>query len=174
MISSVNTNSATVLPVSKKSVNGSQNTNFWVPLALDSKALTSCVQKASGGCSGWMNASVYKSENFSADNPVMLVKGTNVDGKSFEIEININDVSPKNASFVEMLALQGYYTADGQHLDLLQGFTSPMGISDAFSKFDFLSSTQELMEIQRINANWDGYMQLKLVVDSLLNFNAKK
>ena len=61
-------------------------------VALRMDALYTAATRLPGG--GYMNASVYKSANFSSDNPVMLVKGTNVDGTPFEVEVNINDINP--------------------------------------------------------------------------------
>ena len=81
---------------------------------LDSSALISSSTRLPDG--GWMNASVFKAENHSEDNPVFLVRGTDSNGKPFETEININNVNPRNASFIEMMALDGYYASKGQPL----------------------------------------------------------
>ena len=137
---------------------------------LDGNALVSAGFAIPGG---WLNASVFKSENFTSDNPVMLVKGTNTDGMRFEVEINANEVNPRNASFIEMMALDGYFASKGQSLGTTRAAASAMAIkearggTDGFSKFDFLPSLTEAMEVQRQNRNWEAFHYLQHIVDTL-------
>ena len=142
---------------------------------LDSSALISAGMRLPGG--GWMNASVFKSESFSDDNPVFLVRGTDTNGRPFESEININNVNPRNASFIEMMALDGYFASKGQPLGATRGAVGAMsgirGSYDAFSKFDFLPPLQEMMQAQRVNGNLNGYLQYRNIIDSLFDFIAK-
>jgi len=84
MINRINANPAMFLPnIANRKNNAQHNTNPTdttianpasnqsKPVQLDSKALVSAGMMLPGG--GWMNASVYKSENHSDDNPVFLV-----------------------------------------------------------------------------------------------------
>ena len=151
---------------------------------LDSSALVSSDMRVPGG--GKINASVYKAEGYSADNPVFIVKGTNVDGTPFEVEINVKSINPRNASFVELHALDGYYVANGgQELGARRAAASAMIAAevvgrpgnaefDAFSKFDFIPPLQEMMGYQRSNGNLSGYEHYRHIIDSLLDFIAQK
>ena len=61
-----------------------------------------------------------KYEDDSTDeNPVVLAKGVDENGKEFEQRIYINDVDPSNATVVEMRALEAHYKVEKQG-----GFTS--------------------------------------------------
>ena len=42
----------------------------------------------------------------------MIAKGVDENGKEFEEKININDIALRNASYVEMSALEAYYDVD--------------------------------------------------------------
>ena len=53
------------------------------------------------------------------ENPVVLAKGVDENGKEFEQGIYINDVDPSNATVVEMRALEAHYKVEKQG-----GFTS--------------------------------------------------
>ena len=53
------------------------------------------------------------------ENPVVLAKGVDENGKEFEQRIYINDVNPSNATVVEMRALEAHYKVEKQG-----GFTS--------------------------------------------------
>ena len=65
------------------------------------------------------------------ENPVVLAKGVDENGKEFEQRIYINDVNPSSATVVEMRALEAHYKVEKQG-----GFTSlpleagNMGLND--------------------------------------------
>jgi len=122
---------------------------------------------------GYMSAFAFKPDNFSTDNPVMLVKGTDASGKQFEVEININSVNPRNASIVELTALDGYSNAIGQPMRLMRQMMSATiqqnasGGTDVFAKFDFLAALDELMDAMRFHGNLNGYLQSKDLMEFL-------
>lgn len=78
------------------------------------------------------------------ENPVVLAKGVDENGKEFEQRIYINDVDPSNATVVEMRALEAHYKVEKQG-----GFTSlpletgNMGLND---RRDFISMFKECIE----------------------------
>ena len=183
MLNGINTNPAMLWANTNKQAAGKpQNANFSVsskelaPIRLDGNALVSAAMRLPGG--GMMNASVYKSANYTDDNPVMLVKGTDVDGKLFEVEINANNVDPRNASFVEMFALDGYFAANGQQVGAARAAGSAMvtqelsgnipALGNAFTQFNFLPPLQDAKEVQRFHGNWEAFWHLQHVIDSLM------
>lgn len=145
--------------------------------------------------SGFMNAQVNWSDNSTADNPIMLVTGVDVDGHSFEAEVAINKINPRSASVVEMFALNGYNVANGnQTVRLLHqptlggrnavggggGFLSGDDIqrildeannsSNAFTALNFLDQLLDLMETQRFHGNLGSYLKLRDMTDFLMMF----
>lgn len=78
------------------------------------------------------------------ENPVVLAKGVDENGKEFEQRIYINDVNPSNATVVEMRALEAHYKVEKQG-----GFTSlsleagNMGLND---RRDFISMFKKSIE----------------------------
>ena len=184
MINNVNTSHIAYQPnINRGTASKAQNsTSFAIQrdnnaiVNLDSSALVSSALRIPGG--GMMSASVFKSDSFSADNPVMLVRGTDGDGKPFEIEVNINNVNPQNASFIDMFALDGYFAANGQPSGTTRAAAGAMsnvsGRNNAFTQFDFISPLKELLDTQLFHKNWDGVMRLKPVVDNILEFMNKK
>jgi len=135
--------------------------------------------------SGHMNAHVVWSENTTEDNPIMLVKGTDVDGRQFEVEVAVNNVNPKNASIIELFALNGYYGANGMpQIRLLNAtqsgsdtqFLSQQDVqnirdrANAFTPINFLDALSEMMETQRYHGNLNGYLKYRGMVESLMGF----
>lgn len=78
------------------------------------------------------------------ENPVVLAKGVDENGKEFKQRIYINDVDPSNVTVVEMRALEAHYKVEKQG-----GFTSlpleagNMGLND---RRDFISMFKECIE----------------------------
>lgn len=204
MISSITKNPGLFWPsAGSKLVNNTQSTSFSGAFAASSLNIQSNMvstmklysdpdfvyapQEPGGGYMSISTAnmliSVYKSENYSEDNPVMLVKGINSDETRFEVEINIKDINPKSASLVELAALEGHDIARGKKDSSFASSYIPSAMlsqqlfgnrayidsrADAFTKMDFIPALSVLMEMQRANSNWDGYMRFKQIIDALL------
>ncbi|MCL2198912.1 MAG: hypothetical protein FWB80_08325 [Defluviitaleaceae bacterium] len=128
---------------------------------------------------GTMSATVYKADSFSFRDPVMLVRGVDVCGTPFEREVRINDIDPRNATFVEMLALDGYLVANGKPSGIArlaanamanQHASSHSGINGQDSKYNFVSIIDNHLATIRENGSLNAYFALRPVLDSLMEF----
>ena len=181
MIGSLILNHNTFLPNNAKNpISGLSGGYFFTPpgisnVTLRGDALVSAGIRLPGA--GTMSASVFKPESFSSDNPIILVKGIDADGTPFEVEINVNNVDPRSASLVEMFALDGYFASKGQALNSTRNAVALMraqeslgtefSLVDAFTQLNFIRPLQKMMWIQRKAGNWEGFMNLKHIVDTL-------
>lgn len=151
-------------------VNGTPETN------LNESALVSYGFRVPGG--GWMSANVFKSENFSRENPLMLVQGVDVCGTKFEKEININDINPQNASFIELLAFDGYSAANGKpsmtsriasRAVIMQELNGKeFSAFNAFTQMDFVSTLRGLIESLCANKNYETLVWVNSNVEPFL------
>ena len=102
------------------------------------------------------------------ENPVVLAKGVDENGKEFEQRIYINDVDPSSATVVEMRALEAHYKVEKQG-----GFTSlpleagNMGLNDRRNFITMLKkSIEDLNKLGRFDLSllWtksmDTYLDL--------------
>ncbi|MCL1862483.1 MAG: hypothetical protein FWF78_02835 [Defluviitaleaceae bacterium] len=140
------------------------------PIILKGCAIVSGAMRLPGG--GWLNAHVFKSENSTPENPIMLVKGTNTCGSPFEAEVSINDLNKNSMSFIEMFALDGYITSN-------TGKTSSIAreagralmfsdvVTDGFTTFDIIPALKEAIAMHRQNGNWDAVNSINNVMDSI-------
>ena len=62
----------------------------------------------SGGNGTGLSFYIKYAEESTEDNPVVIAKGVDENAKEFEEKININDIDLRNASYVEMSALEAY------------------------------------------------------------------
>jgi hypothetical protein len=101
----------------------------------------------------------------------MLVKGTDVDGRQFEVKVAINKINPRNASAIELFALDGYAVANGQSAGATRAAARASSMAaNAFSPTNFLEALKEMMEAQRFHGNLNGYVEYRDMFDFLSDF----
>ena len=66
----------------------------------------------SGGNGTGLSFYLKYAENSTEDDPTVVAKGVDENGNEFEQTIHINEVNPRNASLVEMTALESYMGVD--------------------------------------------------------------
>jgi len=158
------------------------STNFSAgsQIVLKADALYSGASPVNGGI---VSIAAYKSEKSTPENPIMLVKVLNPDGTAaIEEEVQINKIDPRNASLIEMYALNGrnaelglpHIPIDTFDLASLATGNIKNRVSDPFTKTDFLAPLIRLMEFQRYHNNFDGYVMYKSAIDTILDLVEKK
>ena len=66
----------------------------------------------SGGNGSGLSFYIKYAEESTRDNPTVIAKGVDENGKEFEQTIHINDINPRCATVVEMHALESYLGVD--------------------------------------------------------------
>ena len=66
----------------------------------------------SGGNGSGLSYYIKYAEESTEEDPVVIAKGVDENGKEFEQKIHINKISPRHASLVEMHALEAYLGVD--------------------------------------------------------------
>ena len=104
------------------------------------------------------SASVYKSDAYDSANP----------------NVQINDVDPRNASYLEMLAYTTYSDVEGFTKNAFGDFMNAAGgvngnityDSDSINeKKDYMSMIKEFMQLQYDSNNLSGYLSYKELYD---------
>ena len=102
--------------------------------------------------------------------------GRDKDGTYFREKVDIRNVNPRNASFIEMMALNGYRQANGQsQVQILATKLCPNGgmdiprINSVFDRTDFLTPLIELMNLQ-FAGNFEMFLLMQEMVDFLSQF----
>ncbi len=103
----------------------------------------------SGGNGTGLSFYIEYAKETSEDNPTVIAKGVDENGQEFEQTIHINDINPKNASLVEMRAVEAHYQINkGMGLSSLPNGTGNMGLND---RRDFISLFEKSIEdMQRL------------------------
>ena len=117
------------------------------------------------------NVMIFKSDEYSTQNPVLKMSITDKNGKLSERLINANDINPKNASQNEMLALNAHLVEQGKIDDIYTSSvlvgtdTSSVSLEQSDIKRDFIASTRELMNMQKRAGNMEFYYKLEKILE---------
>jgi len=85
----------------------------------------------SGGNGTGLSFYIKYAEGSTEDDPTVIAKGVDENGNEFEQTIHINKINPRNASLVEMTALESYMGVDKNGgLTSLPPETGMMGLND--------------------------------------------
>lgn len=135
-----------------------------VSLSID--ALFSCGSPITG-----QTASVYRDESYTKDNPVMLVKGVDSQGNEYEERVNLKEVNPSHASYIEMVALSTYLDSEGKSNGANPGIEPSLcEYNDYFVKQDYITPLKWLAECQWKSKNLDGYAYLSNKLNGFMAF----
>ena len=122
----------------------------------------------SGGSGNGMSFTVKYVENSSEENPIVLAKGMDENGKEFEQTFNLKDIDMTNASKVEMKALENHLKlVKGNSLSTLPMKTSRMGLGD---KSDFIGMFENSIKEQITLGQYDVAMGYKTNLKFLTDF----
>lgn len=142
-------------------------------IELHKDALFSIATPHNGG-----NASAYYAEDFSEENPYIIVKGKDYNGVEYEERVDIKNVDPKNSSFIEMVALAAYMNDKGK-LDSMNFLNVPDTINAGlrtpekrsyFDKRDYISALENFKEMQLVNKNHESYLILGNQLNALYSW----
>ena len=125
----------------------------------------------SGGNGTGLSFYIKYAEESTEDNPVVIAKGVDENGKEFEEKININDINLRNASYVEMSALEVYYNVDkGNSLSSFPQETGCMGLND---RCDLISSFEKVIQDMNKLGRYDLQMFYMRNMNTYLNASSK-
>lgn len=133
---------------------------------LDPEAIFSNYHAQSGE-----SVNVYRAEDFSEENPIYIVKGTDRNGNEYEEKIDVSKVNPNLCSYKEMLAL-GIHTGKKSDdlffsMSILKDKTANVSYSE---KADYLSMLSELRSDMKTLGHWDGYLRYDKIIADILRY----
>ena len=117
----------------------------------------------SGGNGSGLSFYIKYAEGSTEDDPTVVAKGVDENGDEFEQTIHINKINPRNASLVEMTALESYMGVDKNGgLTSLPPGTGMMGLNDRTNFMDMFQkqiSDMKLLSQKKAAAYYQYSMQ---------------
>ena len=117
------------------------------------------------------SANVYRADDFSEDNPVYLVKGTDINGNEYEQTVDVSKVNPNSCSYTEMLALNAHTgNKSDSNFMTMAILKDKMDGTSYHEKADYIAMAHELMNDMKTIGNWDGYLRYGKWINDILTF----
>lgn len=124
------------------------------------------------GCNGTgLSFYIKYADESTEENPVVLAKGVDENGKEFEQKIFINKINPSCATVVEMRALEGHYKVEKQGgLTSLPLEAGNMGLND---RKDFMSMFEKNITDMKKLGRYDLSLLWMKSMDAYINLTKK-
>lgn len=117
------------------------------------------------------SANVYRADDFSEDNPVYLVKGTDINGNEYEQTVDVSKVNPNSCSYTEMLALNAHTgNKSDSNFMTMSILKDKMDGTSYHENADYMAMAHELMNDMKTIGNWDGYLRYGKWINDILTF----
>lgn len=143
---------------------GSQN------VMLRSDALMSYASPQTGE-----SVNIYRSDRYTKENPIYLLKGLDAAGQEFSYEVDASDIDPNHCSYNEMMVLNvetGSNTPENYlHAVMMR---DKAGVSSYFEQADYLSAGKSVLSDFRTLGAWDSYLSFDKWLQNLLAYTGKK
>ncbi|MEZ3486582.1 MAG: hypothetical protein K1W22_08335 [Lachnospiraceae bacterium] len=95
-----------------------------------------------------MDYRMWYAQESAEDNPVIIVDGITASGERFERKLHLKDVTPYNATYLEMTALKSHYKLEEKETYGLPVEASELGPDD---RMDFIAAYKELISAHMAN-----------------------
>lgn len=133
---------------------------------LDPEAIFSNYHAQSGE-----SVNVYRAEDFSEENPIYIVKGTDRNGNEYEEKIDVSKVNPNHCSYKEILALGIHTGKKSDDLFFSMSILKDKAANASYSeKADYLSMLFELRNDMKTLGHWDGYLRYDKIIADILRY----
>lgn len=133
---------------------------------LDPEAIFSVYHAKSGE-----SVNVYRAEDFSEENPIYIVKGTDGNGNEYEEKIDVSKVNPNHCSYKEILALGIHTGKKSDSLFFSMSILKDKAANASYSeKADYISMLSELRSDMETLGNWDGYLRYDKIMTDILEY----
>ena len=116
---------------------------------------------------------IHRSDIYSDDTPIYIVKGKTAEGKEFERMHHAWIIDPRNCSYAELMMLNqetgNTSLGDKQRADILFEKT---GVKNYLDKADYSAAIKEVMEEYKSSGNWDDYLSMDKWQQSLNDYTS--
>ncbi len=115
------------------------------------------------------SANVYRAKEYSANNPVYLVKGIDENGNKYEETVDVSKVNPSNCSYTEMLALNAHTGDKSDSNFMTMSILKDKADNASYhEKADWIAVAHELMKDMKKAGRWESFLRYDKWMDEIL------
>ena len=120
------------------------------------------------------SVNIYRTDDYSENNPIYIIKGIDADGNEFEKEIDASKINPNNCSYNELMVLN-VETGHTSPKDVIHAVAArdKVNIKSYFDKKDYISYANEVMKDYKTLGNWGSYLSINNWIKSIMSYAFK-
>ena len=124
---------------------------------------------------------IHRSDVYSEDNPLYILKGKTAEGESFERTVHAWIIDPRNCDYSEMMVLNletgNTSTMDKARVDALYNHLAENGeetseITKYLDKADYSAAMNDVIEEYKNAGNWDSYLSMDKWQQSIKDYTS--
>ena len=121
------------------------------------------------------SVNIYRSDNYSKDNPIYVIKGLDANGNAYEWEIDASKINPNQCSYNEMMVLNAEtgHTSPSDYLHSV-AMRDKSGTGSYFEAANYIAYAKEVMSDMKTLGSWDLYLSYDKWINDIVNYYKNK
>ena len=120
------------------------------------------------------SVNIYRSDSYTEDNPIYIIKGLDADGNAYEQEVDAGKINPNKCSFNELMVLnvETGHTSPSDYLHAVA--VRDKAGTDSFSEStNYIAYMEAVMKDMKMLGQWDTYLSYDKWIQDIIKYTLK-
>lgn len=117
------------------------------------------------------SVNIYRSDSYTEDNPIYIIKGLDADGNAYEQEVDASKINPNRCSYNELMVLnvETGHTSPSDYLHAVA--VRDKAGTDSFSEAtNYITCMEAVMKDMKMLGQWDTYLSYDKWTQDILKY----
>ena len=121
------------------------------------------------------SVNIYRSDSYTVDNPIYIMKGLDADGNAYEQEVDASKINPNKCSFNELMVLnvETGHTSPKDYLHAV-AVRENAGTHSYSQTSDYISHIESVMKDMKTLGQWDSYLAYDKWLSDIMKYVSKR
>lgn len=121
------------------------------------------------------SVNIYRSDSYTEDHPIYMIKGLDADGNAYEQEVDANKINPNKCSFNELMVLnvETGHTSPKDYLHAV-AVRENAGTHSYSQTSDYISHIESVMKDMKTLGQWDSYLAYDKWLNDIMTYVSKR
>ena len=120
------------------------------------------------------SVNIYRSDSYTEDNPIYIIKGLDADGNAYEQEVDASKINPNRCSYNELMVLnvETGHTSPSDYLHAVA--VQDKAGTDSFSEStNYIAYMEAVMKDMKMLGQWDTYLSYDKWIQDIIRYTLK-
>lgn len=121
------------------------------------------------------SVNIYRSDSYTEDNPIYIIKGLDADGNAYEQEVDASKINPNRCSYNELMVLnvETGHTSPKDYLHAV-AVRENAGTHSYSQTSDYISHIESVMKDMKTLGQWDLYLAYDKWLSDIMMYVSKR